>query len=257
MTSTTQEVSFQCAKTGGVINGRFIFPNSGDENFPTVIFLTGDGPKGTKSLSWTNLPPLLANVGIASFLFDFEGLGYTPGDRSTLTVSKGIANFQSAFTYAFDHAKVAQDRIGILASSFGATVAMLSPELVNKTKLVGLKSPASFIPDAYLNECSPDQIQEWFKTGFSTETGYDIVVITDALRHNVFETGRLIATPVVITHGDADSIVPVRQSQLLSKSLSTQVTLHLFPGVSHSYSEPGAWDKMAMIFVEAFKSKFL
>jgi hypothetical protein len=65
---------------------------------PLVIMLTGDGPKGTKSLSWANLPPRLASRGIASFLFDFEGLGISDGVRARLTLTKGIQNFLAAFT---------------------------------------------------------------------------------------------------------------------------------------------------------------
>lgn len=217
--------------------------------------LTGDGPKGTKSLSWTNIPPLLAVHGIASFLFDFEGLGYSDGERAKLTVSRGKTNFQKAFATAELQAWVDKSRLGILASSFGATIALLEPEIVNRVKLLGLKSPASFLADAYANECSPEELNRWVSTGFSDELGYDVEVLRDALRHNVYLSAQQIRTDTLIVHGDKDQVVPVRQSQLLLANLGGNKYLEVFSGVGHNYSEEGSWDRMADLFVTWFHQR--
>ena len=217
-----------------------------------VIMLTGDSPKGTKSLSWINLPPLLAEQGIASFLFDFEGLGYSDGGRSSLTISKGIQNFRSAFTFATGQSWVDVSRLAIFASSFGATVALLTPDITNRACLLGLKSPASFLAEAYLNECGDEEADKWISEGSSAKLGYSLEVLSDSLNYNVFHAAKQITRPVLITHGNRDTIVPLYQSKLLVSCLSGPKQLEVFEGVGHNYSEEGAWNRMADIFSKWF-----
>ena len=253
METTVREVEFKSAGSKAVLRGRFVLPSPSKRKLPLIIMLTGDGPKGTKSLSWTNLPPRLCECGIASFLFDFEGLGYSEGDRSQLTLSRGIANFQAAFTVVLSQNWVEKNRIGLLASSFGASVALLQPDNTNRAKMLGLKSPASFLADAYINESTSDGLDEWIKTGFSQELGYHIDVLHDALRHNVYLTARRIRTRVLIAHGDKDEIVPIRQSKFLLTCLQGDKHLEEFSNVGHNYSEEGAWERMAHLFIEWFR----
>src|SRR5216684_8795322 len=108
---------FASINTGTLLRGRFTRPVSASTagKYPLVVMATGDGPKGTKSLSWTNLPPLLCAKGIASFSFDFEGLGYSEGNRAQLTLSRGIDNFRTAFEVTRSTEWVDPNRIGILA----------------------------------------------------------------------------------------------------------------------------------------------
>lgn len=222
---------------------------------PLVIMLTGDGPKGTKSLSWTNLPPRLAERGIATFLFDFEGLGFSDGERAKLTLTKGIQNFRSAFALASGQSWADVSRLALLGSSFGAAVALLTPDITNCVKLLGLKSPAPFLAEAYINECATGGVDKWIRDGFSQEIGYDLEVLKNALTYNVFNSAMQIRTPALITHGDKDSIVPIYQSHLLYSCLSGAKQIEVFPGVGHSYSEPGAWEQMASAFIEWFSKE--
>jgi fermentation-respiration switch protein FrsA (DUF1100 family) len=214
--------------------------------------LTGDGPKGTKSMSWMNLPPRLAERGIATFLFDFEGLGFSDGVRAKLSLTKGIQNFRSAFTVASGQVWADASRLALFGSSFGAAVTLLTPDITNRVKLLGLKSPAPFLAEAYTNECTPTGIDEWIHNGFSQELGYEFEVLSDSLNHNVFSFARQIRTSVLITHGDKDTVVPLYQSKLLYACLSGAKQIEVFPGVGHNYSEEGAWGRMATLFVEWF-----
>ena len=253
MEPVTQIVEFSGSTSGTVLRGRFILPHGEAQNLPMVIMATGDGQKGTKSLSWTNLPSRLCANGIATFLFDFEGLGYSDGIRSGLTVSRGIDNFRAAFALAQSQGWLNPSRIGILASSYGATVVLLSPEITNRAKMLGLKSPASFIADAYANECEENELDSWLENGFSTKLEYDAEVLRDALFYNVYAEARKINTKILISHGDADQTVPIRQSKFLMTSLSGEKRLEIFQGVGHNYSEEGAWDRMADLFVGWFR----
>ena len=139
-----KDIEFKSIKTGTLIRGRFIKPDSQDKLSPIIIMLTGDGKKGSKSLSWVNMPPMLLKAGISSFIFDFEGLGYSEGERRNLSLSVGIDNFRSAYEIVKQQDWIDKGRIGAFASSFGATVLLLIPEIANELKVLGLKSPAAF-----------------------------------------------------------------------------------------------------------------
>jgi uncharacterized protein len=249
---TVNNIEFVCKETGTLLRGRFIIPADKKDKLPLVIMLTGDGNKGTKSLSWVNIPPKLSEFGIASFLFDFEGLGYSEGKRKSLTLTKGIANFNSAFDFLKSMEWIDFDRIGIFASSFGANSALLSPQIVNSCKVLGLKSPSCFLPDAYLNEVGIDKLEKWFLEGYLEDNGYDIDVFIDCFKYNTYEIAKQIFIPCLLTHGTKDEVVPISQSIYLSNLLKGEKHLEKFVGVGHGYSEEGAWEKMATIFVKWF-----
>lgn len=254
MNPNIKNVEFLCTASQTTLRGRFVLPGTGEPSMriPLIIMLTGDGPKGTKSLSWTNLPPRLAEHGIATFLFDFEGLGFSDGSRAKLTLTKGIQNFQSAFALASGQSWADASRLALFGSSFGAAVALLTPDITNRVKLLGLKSPAPFLAEAYVNECSPGGVDRWIHDGFSQELGYDLEVLRDSLTYNVFSSARQIRTSTLITHGDKDVIVPFYQSKLLHACLSGTKQIEVFSGVGHNYSEDGSWERMAKLFVEWF-----
>lgn len=247
----TQHFEFP-SSSGVMIRARVVTPSDAHPPFRTIIMLTGDGPKGTKSLSWANLPPLFAKRGIATFLFDFEGLGYSEGSRRQLTVSRGLDNFRTAMAFLAQQSWVAPGRLGGMASSFGAAVLLLAPDLANMFSAIGLKSPAPFLPDSYLAEIGFDKFERWSSDGFIEENGYDFEVLLDSLKKNAFASAAEIRSPCLVTHGSRDEIVPIIQSRYLVKCLSGPARLEVFEGVGHGYSEEGAWDRMASLFVNWF-----
>ena len=251
-----KDMEFKSIKTGTLIRGRFIKSDFQDKLSPIIVMLTGDGKKGSKSLSWVNMPPMLQKVGISSFIFDFEGLGYSNGERKNLSLSIGIDNFKSAYEIVKQQDWVDNDRIGAFASSFGATVLLLVPEIANELKVLGLKSPAAFIADAYYNEIGKIKFDEWRSKYFLEDNGYNFDIFIDALRYNVYVSALKINTPCFITQGNNDEIIPPQHTKYLYECLrSKDKHLEIFEGVGHGYSEGDAWDRMSNMFVEWFKKK--
>ena len=251
-----ENIEFNSEKTGNLLRGRFIKADAGNKPSPIVIMLTGDGRKGSKSLSWTNMPPKLQEVGISSFLFDFEGLGYSEGDRKKLSVTVGIDNFQSAYEVIKQQDWVDTSRIGSFSSSFGANVFLMSPNIANEMKAIGFKSPAGFIADAYFKEIGKEKFDLWRKEGFLEDNGYNFDIFIDSLKHNTFASAMKIIAPCFITQGNNDEIIPLEHTVYLYECLaSTDKHLEIFDGVGHGYSEGDAWDRMAKMFVDWFKKK--
>ena len=250
---TTDTNAFEKTNSRNVkIKARFIRPVDRTQKSPLVIMLTGDGPRGSNSLSWSNLPPRLAEDGIASLLFDFSGLGNSEGERKELTLSQGIEDFRLIFDQLHNFDWIDFDRLGLMSSSFGASVLLTCPDIANKAKVLGFKSPCPFLPDAYLNEIGNEKLSDWVKTGFCEENGYNISAYFDSFLHNIYEKAGGIETKCLITHGTQDEIVPFTQSIHLKEVLKGETELIEFKGGDHGYSGEN-WEKMAQIFVAFFK----
>lgn len=251
------EITFEIPNDNGeILRGKLIKPKSSTEKLPLVIMLTGDGPKGSKSLSWVNMPPRLAKHGIASMLFDFSGLGNSDGARKELTLSKGISDFKIIFNQIENYSWVDLNRLSVMGSSFGACVALMLPEILNKCKAIGFKSPSTFLPDAYFKELSLGTYNNWIKSGYCEENGYSSKVLFDPFKHNVYAEIPKIKSKCLITHGDADEVVPYQQSLFLRDLLSGDVELITFENGDHGYTGEN-WEKMAMIFETFYKNELI
>jgi len=251
-----KEIKFEkLNKEGDILRARFICPDETKIKSALVIMLTGDGPKGSNSMSWVNLPPRLGKFGISTLLFDFAGIGNSDGERKSLTLSKGIDDFKLVFEELYKFDWIDHENIGIMASSFGANVSLLCYEIMNQAKAIGLKSPSCFLPDAYLNEISIEDYRNWTNTGFCEANGYNISVLYDPFNYNTYEEIKKIKTQCLITHGSKDEIVPITQSLYLAHFWGGKAELEIFENGDHGYSKNDGedWEKMASIFENFFK----
>ncbi|MCA9731533.1 alpha/beta hydrolase [candidate division KSB1 bacterium] len=242
-------IEFRSLQSGTLLRGRLegIEPHSGG---PLVIFLTGDSRNGTNGMSWKIFPEVMKKAGLGSFLFDFEGLGNSEGDRKNLTLSRAVDNFKSAFDYLLRNGWRGKNLFA-LGTSLGGTVLLNSTNETNQLAAIGLRSPASFLPDAYYNEISLEEFRQWQTKGYSASNGYNYNVFENALTFNSFRSARRITTPTLITHGDKDAIVPFQHSLYLYTCLGGEKKIELFEGAEHSYSGD-IWYQNADSFVDWF-----
>jgi len=240
-----------------VLKAKLFLPIQTKNNYPTVFMLTGDGNKGSNGLSWINLPKLLIQKGIASFVFDFSGLGNSEGERRELTLSKAIEDTKIAFNELKEIKEVDKSNIGILGASFGGNIAVLFASNRNDFKALALKSPVSFYPDSFISEFGQEKMDIWKEKGYDETIDFNYNFYLDALDYSTYKSAKKIKQPCLIIHGNKDEIVPFSQSRHLINSLinSIEPTLVELEGVNHRYSNDGAWDKMAKIFVDFFTKK--
>jgi len=221
-----------------------------------VVMATGDGPKGTQSSSWKPLTDAVIAARASVFLFDFQGLGLSDGVQGDLTITAGVENLRDAISAlrGLDWARTAH--IGGLGSSFGACAMLILQGQESPFLAVGLKSPASFLPEAYENEHGEEGMRIWASKGKSPITGYDYKAYLDSLTYNVYRLARNISCPTLIVHGAADTVVPVAQSRRLARALRNCVALNVLDGVNHDYKQPGALESLSQ-HQSAFFSAYL
>ena len=223
--------------------GTWTYPKSSVE-CPLVILATGNSPAGSKSKTWTNLVPRFSENGIATFLFDFTGLGNSPGIYKDLTLTTGCENFRGVMKYVQKNGEYDRSKIGVIGSSYGGNVALLEAANFPEIKALGLKSPSSFLPEGYERQYGSTFMEKWGNEGFSKEVGLKYEAVRDSLFYNTYKAASKIKIPVRIVHGTNDLAVPIRQSRDLVRVLPNG-TIFEIAGADHLYSKGQEWELMA------------
>lgn len=152
---------------GILLRGRYTWPEKEPVGrMPLVIMATGDGRKGSKSGTWSYLSDKLRDVGLASFIFDFQGLGYSDGVMAELNLTIGVENLRLAISAAKSHRWIDASRIGLLGSSFGGNAALIYTAQHSGVKALGLKSPVSFYPEVCELLAGDEGMVNWKRTGY-------------------------------------------------------------------------------------------
>lgn len=224
--------------------GAWTFPSS-KSGFPLVVLATGDGRNGSKGQTWQNLVPMLIERGIAAFLFDFTGLGYSPGIYEDLTLTRGCQNFRGVMAYISKNGQQDNSRVGIIGSSYGGNVALLEAANFPEIKALGLKSPSTFLPEGYERQYGADLMKKWGEDGYSEVVELKYGAVIDSLLHNTYASAAKINAATRIVHGTADTAVPIRHSRDLVRVMPN-ASLFEIEGADHWYAEGDQWQRMAI-----------
>lgn len=243
-----QEVEFKSSDV--ILRGRYCKPEENNNKLPLVIIAVGDGKKGCKG--WTPLMERYLSEGIATFAFDYHGLGISDGDSKDLSLSVGLENLKSGINYIKSFEWVDHERIGIFGSSFGGNLALLYTGLFDTIKVLALRSPVSFYPETHENEFTEAELKRWKEKGYNEENGFSYNFYLDAFDHNTYSVAKKIKVPCLIVHGDSDTIVPVNQSKRLCECLSGIKELHILEGVDHWYKENNALTTLTELAISWF-----
>ena len=152
----------------------------------------------------------LANHGIASIRFDFNGHGESEGDFVEMTVPNEIEDAKKVYEYVRDMRYV--NKVAILGHSQGGVVAsMTAGELPDDFAAVVLMAPAAVLRDDAIRGNTMgktydpygdfEYIDIWGK-----HLGRDYV--KTAFRLPIYETAAHYQGPAMIIHGTGDRVVP-------------------------------------------------
>jgi dipeptidyl aminopeptidase/acylaminoacyl peptidase len=235
-------IQFECEN--GYLVGSWAIPDNQKAGFPLVVLATGDGPNGSKGETWAKLVQMLKQRGIGTFLFDFGGLGHSPGVYKDLTLTQGCKDFRAAMALVDSAGSHDKGRVGVIGSSFGGNVALLEAANFPQIRAVGLKSASTFLPEGYQLELGVAQMETWGAQGYLEQVGHTYDIVLDSLFHNTYAAAEQIMAPVRIVHGTADSSVPIRHARDLLRVLKHGSILEI-EGADHWYAEGDEWQRMA------------
>jgi alpha-beta hydrolase superfamily lysophospholipase len=202
----------------------------------TVILCHGmDSNRNSEKL--VQLARVLTKRGIVTLRFDFAYVGESSEMFADITYSGEVEDLRAACSFMRNRDA---GKIGVLGSSMGGTVALLfaadEPDLAALVTIAAPVHPEAF-PRRILN---PEQLRRWRERGFTFYNGHrlNLALLEDLETIDVVQAARKIACPVLVIHGDADEIVPVKEAHELNACLSSTKKLIIMKGADHRLSDP-------------------
>ena len=195
---------------------------------------------GKNSTTNRTLTRLLNERGLATFRFDFFGQGDSDGPFEEITTALAVHQTEAALDLVTARG---YDRIGLVGSSFGGLVAILTTAQRREIACLALKCPVVDFAEELRLEFGPDELARWKATdtipnilGGSDRVRLKYALYEDCLRHVAYGPAAQITVPTVIVQGDRDEMVPLHQSKRLLEVLRGPKRLDLLPGADHQFT---------------------
>lgn len=229
-------MNIQEIKTDGQICARLLFHSDDMSMRNFVLCLPGDGPSSWRSRTWNTLSERLGAHRLGCLIVDYT----TPHEEKheCVVLSQAVQVARNALEET--ERAIGKRPVAAIASSFGGSVLLSDPRLALGMKAIALKSPASDLAMAYLNQFGASVVRGW---AVSSIDGIGAAALRSSIEKNLYCNAIEFSQPVLIIHGKADEIVPVSQSQLLAALLPQPVLLEL-ENCDHAYSESDHWQRM-------------
>jgi len=217
-----------------------------------AILSTPDGPttrlavlchgflSSKNSMTNRTLTRLLNERGLATFRFDFFGQGASDGPFEEITTTLAVHQAQAALDLVTARG---YDRIGLVGSSFGGLVAILTAAQRRDLACLALKCPVVDFAEELRLTFEAEELGRWQATGTIPNImgGQDRVSLRydfyeDCLRQIAYGPAERIIVPTLIVQGEEDECVPLHQSRRLLNALGGPKRLDLLPGADHQFT---------------------
>jgi pimeloyl-ACP methyl ester carboxylesterase len=198
-------------------------------------FLSGKNSTTNKTLT-----RLLNERGIATFRFDFFGQGDSDGPFEEITTTLAVHQTQAALDLVTARG---YERIGLVGSSFGGLVAILTAAQRDDIVCLALKCPVVDFTEELRLTFGPEELARWHATdtiqnimGGPDRVRLRYAFYEDCLKHIAYGPAVHITVPTLIVQGERDECVPLHQSRRLRDALRGPKRLDLLPGADHQFS---------------------
>ena len=224
-----------CNSRGDALSGVLHHPATAKANGGAILCHGMESDKNSEKLIFLGCK--LAAEGVLALRFDFAYAGESSGKFEDITYSGEVEDLRAAYAFLQDYHT---GKTAILGSSMGGTVALLfaamEPGVAALVTVAAPVHPENF-PRRIL---TPTQLQNWRDQGFIFYNGQrlNVSLLEDLEQLNVPQAARSVQCPVLILHGDADEIVPVKESYELHESLRGTKRLSILHGTDHRLSDP-------------------
>ncbi len=185
---------------------------------------------------------LLVPQGIATLRFDWFGMGESPQQLSHLSLHTCLQQLNSAFLWLTDQGF---QRLGLMGSSFGGLIALLSAPHHTSLAALALKCPVVDFPEVLRLEFGQDALEDWKQhhripdiLGGTTPIPLQFSFYEECLNHIGYSSASGIHAPTLTVHGAQDDLIPLHQIHRLQDSLAGEKRLDLIPGADHRFGQP-------------------
>lgn len=217
-----------------------------DKTKPIIIFCHGFA-SSKESHTYQSLGDILNKNNISTFKFDFWGHGESEGKFEEITVSKAVKEALSAISFI---KKQGYSKIGLMGSSFGGLVSIITASKNNDLFVLTLKSPVSSFGESMdygkWKEIKKEAEEKGYTFYINSKGGklrLNQTFFEDAESINGYELAKNIKTPTLIVHGDEDRAVRIEQSKK-TVEIIPNCKLEIIKGADHRYTEPEHFEKL-------------
>lgn len=220
------------------------------EKAPCVITLHGL-ESSKDSGKWPTIAARLHDEGYACLRFNFRGSGEgsekSEGEFEDVSLTGRIWDFKSALQFLQDTSKVDIRRLGVIGSSFGGMVAIVTQDERIKA-MVTLSTPYK-IP-RFDEPQIPKEVGEYYElpSGRRFKKGF----YEDLRKYNLLKAIRS-APPILILHSSSDEVVPLEHAQKLHEAAPEPKRLEIVEGADHVFSKNEHLNKIIDLGLEWFK----
>lgn len=194
----------------------------GKGTFPCVVLSHGL-ISSKESSKYVAISERFAKAGIASCRFDYHGCGDSGGNIEETTLTIRLDNLDAIVDYVLHYRNINPDRVGIIGSSFGGTVALIKSARDERIKCT------SFWATPYILEKEGD--------GSIDSICFKDDIYTDFLTYDVLSESENVSCALVI-HGETDDTVPCVEGKMIYENLQQPKSLEIVEGGDHVFSDP-------------------
>ena len=192
------------------------------------------------------LAKALAQAGIASIRFDFNGHGKSEGRMQDMTIERELADARAVWDYV--RALPYVEGIGLLGHSQGGVIASMTAGRLTADGAAPdglvLIAPGSVIKDACRNgkffnaTFDPKDPPEFIRCWGFMKLGREYLLTTQEL--DIYGTAAAYKGPVRILHGTRDGIVPMWCSEKFAETYGDSSELVTVEGENHTITRKRA-----------------
>jgi putative redox protein len=202
---------------------------------PVVVLCHGmeSTKEGTKHQA---LAARVTARGYACLRFDFSFVGESEGAFEDLTISGEVEDLGGAIDWLTARGATT---FGLVGSSLGGTVAVLFAGAEPRVRaLVTIAAVA--LPLGIVRRMDPAAVAAWRASGIrgAGEGALRRTFLDDLEQVDVIGAARRVQAATLVTHGDADEVVPVEDAYALYAALPEPKALAVTPGCDHRHSDP-------------------
>jgi dipeptidyl aminopeptidase/acylaminoacyl peptidase len=187
---------------------------------PTILHVHGNAGNMNSHVWFTEYLPA---AGFNVFIFDYRGYGESQGaarKRGPL-----IEDTNAALDALLSRDDIDPNRIGVYGQSLGGSIAI--NVMANRPEIRAAVLESPFICWREMAAC----VVGGDPPGFVARALAALLISDD---HRPLDVIERCTQPILLLHGDSDSIVPISHSQRLAESAGDRATLMVFPGGDHN-----------------------
>ncbi len=239
-----EDVTFRNAD-GLALRGWYLPPPAdGVGRAPAIAYGHGNAADRRQ---WLPVAVAVHEAGFAQVLFDFTGRGESDGDVITLGAHEA-GDLRAALDALAARPEVDPLRLALGGRSMGAVAALFEAAEDARVKALILDSPFADLTSLVDRTISGYHIPALpLRPILLAVAGWRAHYVPGAIRP--IEAIRRVTAPILLFHGDGDTLVPIEDAHRFKAAASGPLTLVPLEGLDHNTPRPDSYQDHAVAFL--------